>query len=78
MTKHRHSVTLSEEDAAFMLAYADRKGIKGGIAGLFSITVHAYVTRNKARGLTPPWESAETTHTSGNGIKYVERVMDRK
>jgi hypothetical protein len=69
MNKRRHSLTIPDDHAAFMLAYAERKGIKGGIAGLFSIAVHAYVTRNKARGLTPPWETEEALFKSGNGFK---------
>lgn len=72
MTKRRHSLTLPDDHAAFLLAYAERKGIKGGIAGLFSIAVHAYVTRNKARGLTPPWEPEETMMMAGNGVRYTK------
>jgi hypothetical protein len=52
-------MTITSEEDDFYQRYADRKGIKGGFAGLVSVALHAYVSRNKAKGLTPPWEPSE-------------------
>jgi hypothetical protein len=52
-------MTITSEEDDFYQRYADRKGIKGGFAGLVSVALHAYVARNKAKGLIPPWEPSE-------------------
>lgn len=57
--KLRKSMTITSEEDDFYQRYADRKGIKGGFAGLVSVALHAYVARNKAKGLVPPWEPPE-------------------
>lgn len=57
--KLRKSMTITSEEDDFYQRYADRKGIKGGFAGLVSVALHAYVARNKAKGLIPPWEPSE-------------------
>jgi hypothetical protein len=56
MKKHRTSLGFTDEERLFLTSYIKRKGIRGGIPGLISISLHAYVARNKAKGLTPPWE----------------------
>ena len=56
--KRRVSLTITEAEAEFYLAFAAQKGIRGGIAGLLSIATHAYVLRNRCKGLVPPWEAA--------------------
>lgn len=58
--KRRKSMSFDESDLKFYDEYARRKGILGGFPGLVSVALHAYVARNKARGLTPPWEGEKT------------------
>lgn len=59
-------MTITSEEDDFYQRYADRKGIKGGFAGLVSVALHAYVARNKAKGLPPPWEPSEEQEERSN------------
>jgi len=55
--KKRKSISITETEEVFYDEYSDRKGIRGGFAGLVSIALHSYVARNKLKGVVPPWET---------------------
>ena len=78
MSKLRKSMTITSEDDAFYTRYAERKGIKGGFAGLVSVALHAYVARNKAKGLHPPWEPPPDEPTETESTRNAPPTGDKR